>query len=44
MASESKDVTVHVTGVSMTGGVKNDSQRSTPTDPKKSGEGEARNS
>lgn len=34
MASESKDVTVHVTGVSMTGGVKNDSQRSAPTDPK----------
>ncbi len=44
MSDEKKDVTVHVTGVSMSGGVKDDSKRSAPTDQKKSGEGEARNS
>lgn len=33
-----KDATVYVTGVSMSGGVKNDNQRSAPTDQKKSGE------
>ena len=32
-----KDVTVHVTGVSMSGGVKNDSKRSVTTDQRKSG-------
>ena len=44
MSDEKKDVTVHVTGVSMSGGVKNDSQRSAPTDQEKSGEKAARDS
>jgi hypothetical protein len=37
-------VTVHVTGVSMSGGVKHDSKRSASTDQEKSGKGEARDS
>ena len=44
MSDEKKDVTVHVTGVSMSGGVKNDSKRSVTTDQEKSGQGEARDS
>ena len=44
MSDEKKDVTVHVTGVSMSGGVKNDSKRSVTTDQEKSGKGEARDS
>lgn len=42
--SEQKDVTVYVTGVSMSGGVKHDSQRSAPADQKKSGKQTAGNS
>ncbi len=42
--SENKDVTVHVTGVSMTGGVKNDDKRSAPADKKQSGKETAGNS
>ncbi len=38
MSDEKKDVTVHVTGVSMSGGVKNDSKRSAATDQNKSGQ------
>jgi len=41
---ENKDVTIHVTGVAMSGGVKNDSQRSAPADQKKSGDKTAGNS
>jgi hypothetical protein len=44
MSEEQKDVTVHVTGVSMSGGVKNDTKRSAPTDQKKSGQEKAGNS
>ena len=44
MSEEKKDVTVHVTGVSMSGGVKNDSQRSASTDQDKSGQEKARDS
>ena len=44
MSDEKKDVTVHVTGVSMSGGVKNDSKRSVPTDQDKSGQEKARDS
>tara|TARA_R110000796_G_scaffold78_4_gene389 strand:- start:311 stop:445 length:135 start_codon:yes stop_codon:yes gene_type:complete len=39
MSEERKDVTVKVTGVSMSGGVKNDSNRPTQSDKEKS-EGE----
>jgi len=42
--SENKDVTVHVTGVSMSGGVKNDGKRPSPADQKQSGEKTAGNS
>jgi len=42
--SDKKDVTVYVTGVSMSGGVNHDSQRSAPTDQKKSGKETVRNS
>ena len=38
MSDEKKDVTVHVTGVSMSGGVKNDSKRSAAKDQNKSGQ------
>ena len=44
MSDEKKDVTVHVTGVSMSGGVKNDSKRSAPTDQGKSEQEKARDS
>tara|TARA_R100001377_G_C3127438_1_gene88128 strand:+ start:388 stop:522 length:135 start_codon:yes stop_codon:yes gene_type:complete len=36
MSEEKKDVTVKVSGVSMSGGVKNDSNRPTPEDKKES--------
>ena len=36
--SETKDVEVHVTGVSMSGAVKDDNKRSASTDQKKSGQ------
>ena len=36
MSEERKDVTVKVSGVSMSGGVRNDSNRSTPEDKKES--------
>ena len=39
MSDEKKDVTIFVTGVSMSGGVKNDGDRSTQSDKKES-EGE----
>ena len=39
--SESKDVEVHVSGVSMTGAVKDDNKRSVTTDQKKSGQKKA---
>ncbi len=39
MSDEKKDVTIFVTGVSMSGGVKNDGNRSTKSDKKES-EGE----
>lgn len=42
--TDNKDVTVHVTGVSMTGGVKNDNKRSAPADQKQSGKETAGNS
>lgn len=35
--TDNKDVTVHVTGVSMSGGVKNDNKRSASADQKQSG-------
>jgi hypothetical protein len=38
MSEERKDVTVHVIGVAMTGGVKHDSKRPSSEDTKKSGE------
>jgi hypothetical protein len=44
MSDEKKDVTVHVTGVSMSGGVKHDSKRPSSEDTKKSGEKTARDS
>ena len=44
MSEEKKDVNVHVTGVSMRGGVKDDSQRSATTDQKKSEQTKVRNS
>ena len=44
MSDEKKDVTVHVTGVSMSGGVKNDSKRSAPADQEKPGQAKAGNS
>ena len=34
--TDNKDVTVHVAGVSMSGGVKNDNKRSAPADQKQS--------
>ena len=37
LMTDNKDVTVHVTGVSMSGGVKNDNKRSAPADQKQSG-------
>ena len=40
----SEVVEVHVTGVSMSGGVKDDHKRSAPTDQKKSGKKTAGNS
>jgi hypothetical protein len=36
--SDSKDVEVHVSGVSMSGAVKDDNKRSASTDQKKSGQ------
>ena len=44
MSDERKDVTVHVIGVAMTGGVKHDSKRPSSEDTKKSGEKTARDS
>jgi len=44
MSDEKKDVTIFVTGVSMSGGVKNDSNRSTQSDKKESEREKARNS
>ena len=44
MSEERKDVTVHVIGVAMTGGVKHDSKRPSSEDTKKSGEKTARDS
>ena len=44
MSDEKKDVTVFVTGVSMSGGVKNDSDRTTPEDKKESEGEKARDS
>ena len=44
MSEEQKDVNIHVTGVSMRGGVKDDNQRSASTDQKKSGQTKAGNS
>jgi len=44
MSEEQKDVTVHATGVSMSGGVKNDTKRSAPTDQNQSGQEKAGNS
>ena len=38
MSENKKDVTIFVTGVSMSGGVKNDSKRSAATDQNKSGQ------
>ena len=42
--SDKKDVTVYVTGVSMSGGVKNDSNRSSQSDKKESEGEKARDS
>ena len=39
-----KDVVIHVTGVSMSGGVKNDDNRPVAENKRKSGTEEARNS
>ena len=39
-----KDVIIHVTGVSMSGGVKNDNNRPVAENKRKSGTEEARNS
>lgn len=44
MSEIKKDVTVHVTGVSMSGGVKNDSNGSAQSDKEKSGGEKARDS
>ncbi len=44
MSDEKKDVTIFVTGVSMSGGVKNDGNRSTQSDQKESEGEKARNS
>jgi hypothetical protein len=44
MSEVKKDVTVHVTGVSMSGGVKNDSNRSAQSDKEKSEAEKARDS
>ena len=44
MSENKKDVTIFVTGVSMSGGVKNDSNRSTQSDQKESEGEKARNS
>jgi len=44
MSDHKKDVTVFVTGVSMSGGVKNDGNRSTQSDKKESEGEKARNS
>ena len=44
MSDEKKDVTIFVTGVSMSGGVKNDSNRSSQSDKKESEGEKARNS
>ena len=44
MSDEKKDVTIFVTGVSMSGGVKNDGDRSTQSDKKESEGEKARNS
>ena len=44
MSDHKKDVTVFVTGVSMSGGVKNDSNRSSQSDKKESEGEKARNS
>ena len=41
MSDEKKDVTVHVTGVSMRGGVKDDSKRPASADQEKSGQAKA---
>ena len=44
MSDHKKDVTVHVTGVSMSGGVKDDSNRSSQSDKKESEGEKARDS
>jgi len=44
MSEDKKDVTIFVTGVSMSGGVKNDSNRSSQSDKKESEGEKARNS
>ena len=44
MSENKKDVTIFVTGVSMSGGVKNHSNRSTQSDKKESEGEKARNS
>ena len=44
MSEENKDVTVYVKGVSMSGGVKNDSDGPAPEDKKESEGEEARDS
>ena len=44
MSDNKKDVTIFVTGVSMSGGVKNDGNRSTQSDKKESEGEKARNS
>mgnify|MGYP003659954337 FL=1 len=44
MSENKKDVTIFVTGVSMSGGVKNDSNRSSQSDKKESEGEKARNS
>ena len=44
MSEKSKDVVIHVTGVSMSGGVKNDNNRPSSEDKKESGGEKARNS
>jgi hypothetical protein len=44
MSENKKDVTIFVTGVSMSGGVKNDGNRSTQSDKKESEGEKARNS
>ena len=44
MTDNKKDIVIHVTGVSMSGGVRNDDNRPVAEDKRKSGTEEARNS